>query len=164
LQRKHSPPSPLLPFTRSLNPTTRYFAEHNPPYPYYEGNASFGANGGVYNRIGRGIPDVSANGDNIAVFMNGNFTFSGGTSAATPIFASVINLVRPSPLPILTSEPLGYGCADTGQINEERLAIGKSPVGFINPVLYANPSVLNDITNGSNPNCGTAGFNAVPGW
>jgi tripeptidyl-peptidase-1 len=49
------------------------------------------------------------------------------------------------------------------QINEERLAIGKSPVGFINPVLYENPWVLNDITNGSNPNCGTAGFSAVPG-
>jgi tripeptidyl-peptidase I len=70
-----------------------YFAKYNPPYPYYEGNASFGANGGVYNRKGRGIPDVSANGDNIAVFLRGNFTFNGGTSAATPIFASVINLV-----------------------------------------------------------------------
>lgn len=76
-----------------------YFAEHNPPYPYYEGNASFGANGGVYNRLGRGIPDVSANGDNIAVFLNGNFTINGGTSAATPIFASIITLVCASFLP-----------------------------------------------------------------
>jgi tripeptidyl-peptidase-1 len=50
------------------------------------------------------------------------------------------------------------------QINEERLAIGKSTVGFINPALYSNPWVLNDITNGSNPNCGTGGFSAVPGW
>jgi tripeptidyl-peptidase-1 len=136
-----------------------YFAKHNPPYPYYEGNASFGANGGVYNRNGRGIPDVSANGDNIAVFLNGNFTFNGGTSAATPIFASVINLVGQ-----LHSVCLSAMSANGGkQINEERLAIGKSPVGFINPVLYENPWVLNDITNGSNPNCGTAGFSAVPG-
>lgn len=31
-----------------------FFESYNPPYPYYEGNSSFGANGGVYNRIGRG--------------------------------------------------------------------------------------------------------------
>lgn len=39
-----------------------YFASHNPPYPYYSSvdNNSFGANGGVYNRNGRGYPDVSA--------------------------------------------------------------------------------------------------------
>jgi tripeptidyl-peptidase-1 len=70
-----------------------YFEYHNPPYKYYYGNSSFGANGGVYNRNGRGIPDVSANGDNIAVFLEGNFTINGGTSAATPIFASIITLV-----------------------------------------------------------------------
>ncbi|KAF7909907.1 uncharacterized protein EAF01_003625 [Botrytis porri] len=122
-----------------------YFKNHNPSYPYYEAtagsNISIGANGGVYNRAGRGIPDVSANGDNIATFVGGTFILNGGTSASTPIFSSVINL-----------------------INEERLAIGKSTVGFINPVLYANPHVMNDITNGSNPNCGTAGFSAVSGW
>ena len=102
-----------------------YFATSNPPYPYYEGNASFGKNGGLYNRAGRGYPDVAANGDNIAVYNEGEFTLEGGTSASTPIFASIINL-----------------------INEERLAIGKSPVGFVNPTLYAHPEVLNDITNG----------------
>lgn len=31
-------------------------------------------------------------------------------------------------------------------------------------MLYSNPQVLNDITNGSNPNCGTAGFSAVSGY
>ena len=64
-----------------------------------------------------------------------------GTSASTPIFASIINL-----------------------INEERLAVSKAPVGFINPVLYDHPYVLNDIKNGSNPGCGTNGFRAVEGW
>ena len=36
-----------------------YFATDNPPYPYYSsvGNNSFGANGGIYNRLGRGYPD-----------------------------------------------------------------------------------------------------------
>ena len=58
----------------------------------------------------------------------------------TPIFAAIIN-----------------------RIIDERLAVGKGPVGFINPVLYKNPSVLNDITNGTNPGCGTDGFATAPG-
>jgi tripeptidyl-peptidase-1 len=37
-------------------------------------------------------------------------------------------------------------------------------VGFLNPVLYANPNALNDITSGNNPGCGTQGFSAVNGW
>ncbi|KAK8038336.1 hypothetical protein PG994_015103 [Apiospora phragmitis] len=49
-------------------------------------------------------------------------------------------------------------------LNQERQAVGKGPVGFINPVLYAHPEVFNDIVNGSNPNCGSSGFSAVPGW
>ena len=43
-------------------------------------------------------------------------------------------------------------------MSEERMAVGKAPVGFVNPVLYKNPQVLNDITNGSNPGCDTNGF------
>jgi hypothetical protein len=35
---------------------------------------------------------------------------------------------------------------------------------FINPALYTHPYVLNDITNGTNPGCGTVGFEAVKGW
>ncbi|KNG91684.1 putative protease S8 tripeptidyl peptidase I [Aspergillus nomiae NRRL 13137] len=118
-----------------------YFKDHNPPYPYYEGAENLGKNGGLYNRLGRGYPDVAANGDNIAVFNGGEFGLSGGTSASTPIFAAIIN-----------------------RIIDERLAVGKGPVGFINPVLYKNPSVLNDITNGTNPGCGTDGFATAPGW
>ncbi|KAL9095664.1 MAG: hypothetical protein Q9165_002096 [Trypethelium subeluteriae] len=118
-----------------------YFTDHNPPYPYYSGNDSLGANGGLYNRSGRGYPDVSANGDNIAVYVGGKPGLSGGTSASTPIFASIVT-----------------------RINNERLAAGKGPVGFISPVLYAHPEVLNDIKNGSNPGCNTNGFQAVEGW
>ena len=50
-----------------------FFADHNPPYPYYSGLVSDSSNvykqpnavalagnsGGIYNRIGRGVPDVS---------------------------------------------------------------------------------------------------------
>jgi tripeptidyl-peptidase-1 len=37
-------------------------------------------------------------------------------------------------------------------------------VGFINPVLYANPWALNDVKKGGNRGCGTSGFRAVTGW
>lgn len=62
-------------------------------------------------------------------------------TASAPVFASMITL-----------------------INEKRIQAGKSRVGFLNPTLYANPKVMNDIKNGSNPGCGTAGFEAAPGW
>jgi hypothetical protein len=58
-------------------------------------------------------------------------------------------------------------CVDLAQINRinnERLYAGKKPVGFLNPTLYANSHVLNDITNGTNLGCGVNGFPAVPGW
>lgn len=116
-----------------------FFADHNPPYPYYSGNDTNGT--GIYNRIGRGYPDVAANGDNIAVFNEGEYGTSGGTSASAPIFSSIIN-----------------------RINEERLNSGKKSLGFLNPALYSNPSMLNDITNGTNPGCNTVGFSAVSGW
>lgn len=41
-----------------------------------------GIGGGLYNRIGRGIPDVAANGDNIATYVEGQFTLGAGTSAS----------------------------------------------------------------------------------
>nr|POF15306.1 aorsin [Quercus suber] len=116
-----------------------YFADYNPPYPYYyDGNYN---TTGVYNRNGRGIPDVAANGDNIATYVGGDFGLSGGTSASSPIFAALVT-----------------------RINEERIRIGKGRVGFVNPVLYQHPYVLNDIVNGTNPGCGTDGFSCAPGW
>ena len=118
-----------------------YFGSNNPGYKSYGINDTLGANGGIYNNQGRGYPDVAAVGDNIATFVSGQFFNSGGTSASAPIFASIINL-----------------------INEERIAAGKGPVGFINPTLYANPNAMNDITNGTNHGCGTDGFKAVKGW
>lgn len=68
-------------------------------------------------------------------------TLIGGTSASSPTFASIVT-----------------------RINEERIAAGKSTVGFVNPVLYANPGVLHDITSGDNPGCNTNGFSASTGW
>ncbi|TBU33346.1 subtilisin-like protein [Dichomitus squalens] len=97
----------------------------------------------VFNRSGRAYPDVSANGWPTVVAVAGNFTLTGGTSASAPIFASLITAV-----------------------NDARIAIGKKPVGWINPALYSPWFVgaFNDVTNGTNPGCGTEGFRASPGW
>ena len=123
-----------------------YFAEHDPGYPYYIANgddfpANIGTNGGLYNRAGRGFPDVSANGVNLLFYDGGILQPQWGTSLSAPIWASIITL-----------------------INDKRSQHGKGPVGFIHPVLYNHPEVFHDITNGTNPGCGTNGFSAVPGW
>lgn len=89
----------------------------------------------------RGYPDISANGVNTVIYNQGAPYLTGGTSASAPTVASLITL-----------------------INQERIKAGKSVVGFINPVLYKNPHVFNDILEGNNPGCGTNGFEAVPGW
>lgn len=95
----------------------------------------------VFNSSGRGFPDVSALGLKLAtVYLNLTLGV-GGTSASAPIFASIITL-----------------------LNEERLQQGKGPIGFLNPTIYAHPEMFNDVTNGSNPGCGTDGFPAAPGW
>lgn len=121
-----------------------YFGKHDPHLPYYEQLGGFEprkAENGVYNRIGRGIPDISANGVSLGVYTGGELQSALGTSASAPIFAAVVT-----------------------RINDARLSMGKKPIGFINPALYSNPWILNDIKNGSNPGCGTPGFQAVQGW
>ena len=69
-------------------------------------------------------------------------------------------------------------------INDARIAVGKSPIGFINPLvglsickrtwtlltfdqqIYASNFTdgFNDITNGTNPGCGTPGYSTSVGW
>ncbi|MCJ1355544.1 MAG: hypothetical protein MMC33_005536 [Icmadophila ericetorum] len=125
-----------------IDAVAQYFKEAKLSYPYYsEFSVNVNTTKGIYNRIGRGYPDVAANGANFRAYTTGTDFFFFGTSLASPLFASVLTL-----------------------INEERLAIGKGPVGFVNPTLYANPQVLNDITNGTNVGCGSQGFHAAKGW
>lgn len=88
----------------------------------------FGAERFNNSKTVRGFPDVSANGINYVVAVNGQFSLAFGTSASAPTFGALMNM-----------------------INEERLAVKKGPVGFINPVLYGNPGVMTDIRFGGNP-------------
>lgn len=99
-------------------------------------------NRNLFEQRGRAYPDVAAQGTNLQLALGGKLTHASGTSASSPIFASIIAL-----------------------INDARLQRKLSPLGFLNPMLYKyGASVLNDITKGSNPGCGTTGFPAAPGW
>jgi kumamolisin len=85
--------------------------------------------------IGRGVPDVAGDADpqtGYLVRVDGSETVFGGTSAVAPLWAGLIALINQA-----------KGAAQ----------------GFINPKLYANPSALNDITQGNN-----GAFSAAPGW
>jgi tripeptidyl-peptidase-1 len=109
-----------------------YYASHKPSYSATQYNNS---------QAVRGYPDVSANGANYVIALDGSLTQVYGTSCSSPVFGAIITL-----------------------INEQRAQAGKSAVGFINPTIYENPSAFNDITSGGNQGCGTAGFTAVQGW
>ncbi|EJD51322.1 family S53 protease [Auricularia subglabra TFB-10046 SS5] len=96
---------------------------------------------GLYNTTGRAFPDVAAMGDNVLIVWDEIEGLVAGTSCSSPIFASIVAL-----------------------INDLRAQKGRHPLGFLNPFLYANPQVFNDIKTGNNPGCGTDGFPALKGW
>jgi tripeptidyl-peptidase I len=145
-----------------------YFRVANPSYPYYEElNVDVNTTQGLYNRIGRGVPDIAANGAYFSSYLDAEFVHFFGSSLASPLWASVITLVGLSFVIRFCCFCLaGYDVTNLClKINEDRLAAGKSAVGFVNPVLYANPGALNDITNGTNLGCETEhGFAAAEGW
>jgi tripeptidyl-peptidase-1 len=109
-----------------------YFKNHKPSYGSDRYNTT---------QKSRGFPDISANGVNYVIAIDGSFSYVYGTSASSPTVGSILTLV-----------------------NAARLNVGKSSIGFANPVLYKYPFILNDITSGGNQGCGTPGFTAVSGW
>jgi hypothetical protein len=116
--------------------------------PPYQAGLSMTANQGSPHQ--RNIPDVAMVADNVfEVADNGrNLTGIGGTSCATPMWASF-----------------------TALVNQQAAASGKPPVGFLNPALYAigrgagYGSAFHDITTGNNTSSSSPGkFFAVPGY
>jgi tripeptidyl-peptidase-1 len=106
-----------------------------------------------WNNTNRGYPDVAACGANIAVFSKGKLATVAGTSASCPIWAGILTV-----------------------LNDDRLASGKAPLGFANPLLYQmwqdDPTTFNDITVGTNGgkhyvgfgSCNKFDFYATTGW
>ncbi|KAL8821080.1 MAG: hypothetical protein Q9191_007386 [Dirinaria sp. TL-2023a] len=94
-----------------------------------------------FNSSGRGFPDVSAHSlsPDYSIYDNNAATLTGGTSAACPVFSSIIAL-----------------------LNDARIAKGLKPLGFLNPWLYSvGVKGLTDITRGGSAGC--TGVNAQTG-
>jgi len=94
-----------------------------------------------YNRTGAGFPDVASQAYNFPIVVDGSVMDVDGTSCASPVFAGMMAL-----------------------LNDIRLNANKSPLGWLNPLFYQNPTAFQDITTGDNPGCGTKGFTAQVGW
>jgi tripeptidyl-peptidase-1 len=111
-------PTPIYQF----GAVTRYLAEFGSKLGF-TGYRQFVKDGdfsdverGVFHVGGRAYPDVGAVGDRQVVYSNGSWWLVGGTSLSSPVWGAVLNL-----------------------INEERIAAGKSSLGFIHPVLVGLP-------------------------
>lgn len=103
----------------------------------------------LWNSNNRGIPDIAAVSENICVLTPGSRCYlEYGTSASTPLVGSLITL-----------------------LNQDRSNAGKTPLGFVNPLIYKmydldrNTYFNNNFPKGNNGGtCGTQmGFNAQPG-
>ena len=95
-------------------------------------------NGG---RRGRGVPDVAGNAapeSGYAIVVGGEQQVAAGTSAVAPLWAGLI-----------------------ARINQK----AARPVGFFLSAIYARPSLLTAVTQGSNrPSGSPIGYDAGPGW
>ncbi|KAK1254016.1 hypothetical protein MKX08_008011 [Trichoderma sp. CBMAI-0020] len=120
-----------------------YWEDNYPLYLFYNvsNNQSLGQWGGLFNIAGRGIPDISAIGANMVTIDQGDVHTTSAKSGAAPLIGAIIT-----------------------RINEERLKANMSTVAFINPALYANTSIFNDVIVGNGTGCGGPGFQAVKGW
>lgn len=122
--------------------------------PSWQSGISMAANGGSTKN--RNIPDVTMVAENILGFANNGTPFGiAGTSASAPLWAGFCALV-----------------------NQQSISGGKSPVGQLNPALYAIAKTTNyslafhDITSGNNTNqvAGTnryfaaSGYDLCSGW
>jgi kumamolisin len=103
--------------------------------PSWQSSAGVPPSANAGGRVGRGVPDVSGDADpatGYAVRIDGSNTVVGGTSAVAPLWAALI-----------------------ARLNQ----LAGKPVGLVNPILYANPSALRDITSGNN-----GAYTARAGW
>jgi subtilase family serine protease len=84
-----------------------------------------------YDPSRRGYPDVALMANAYKIAVDGELERVDGTSASTPVFAGMLSLV-----------------------NSQRVAAGKSTLGWVNPLLYKYyDSFTNDITEGDKNNC-----------
>jgi tripeptidyl-peptidase-1 len=98
---------------------------------------------GLYNGSMRAIPDIAAIGTRFSVLVSRQITRLEGTSASTPVMASMITLV-----------------------NEARFRRGKSSLGWLNKALYSEKvqAAFADVTNGTSQSCVFESREEPGGW
>ncbi|GJJ05834.1 hypothetical protein Clacol_000021 [Clathrus columnatus] len=113
------------------------------PRPSYQDNAvksyldKIGStNEGKFNSSNRGFPDVAAYGLNLWGVEDGEGSFQGLLLPAPQIWGAIITY-----------------------LNTQRQTRGKSALGFINLLIYANPNAFNDIAQGD-----SNGYPVLSGW
>jgi subtilase family serine protease len=124
----------------------------NIPIPGYQLGLATAANGG--SNQWRSVPDVALVSNNVFIYWNNGQTgTTGGTSAATPLWAGYLALA-----------------------NQQAQLDNQNPIGFINPIIYAIGRIppvyardFHDIQSGgsqlSPPPCaGYIGYNATVGY
>ncbi len=106
------------------------------PLPAWQSGLQVAKAGGEATPLsGRGVPDICADADpqtGYAIRVDGGDFVFGGTSAVAPLWAGLVALLN---------------------------AASGRRLGFANPLLYANPGVLNDIVEGDN-----GAYSAAVGW
>jgi kumamolisin len=108
------------------------------PKPTYQASAGVPPSRNPGNFVGRGVPDVAGNADPLTgydVYVDGQMTVLGGTSAVAPLWAGLVALVN--------------------QIRAKR-------AGNLTPLLYAKnaaTSAFYNVTAGNN-----GAYSASPGW
>ncbi len=106
------------------------------PVPSWQQGLAATTSAGVRNALsGRGVPDVAGDADpqtGYDVRIDGTDTVIGGTSAVAPLWAGLVALAN---------------------------ALNGRAAGYLNPLLYAHPTALRDITEGNN-----GAFEAAVGW
>merc|ERR1712137_726047 len=96
---------------------------------------------GYFNASGRAYADAVTVGHNLQVVLSGSLAAIDGTSASAPIFGGIVSV-----------------------LNNARLNAGKTPLGFMNQLLYQSlaelPAAWSDVTVGRN-RCGAYGWKPV---
>ncbi|MGA2677804.1 MAG: protease pro-enzyme activation domain-containing protein [Sedimentisphaerales bacterium] len=122
------------------------------PIPSWQTNIDMTANQGSTTM--RNIPDVALTAENVFVLADNAPFVVGGTSCAAPLWA-------------------GF----TALVNQQRVAVGRPTIGFINPAVYSigkgnnYSSCFHDITTGNNTSPSSpkkfyavAGYDLCTGW
>lgn len=102
----------------------------------------------------RAVPDVSMTASDIGIYFNGQLQFTGGTSAAAPLWAAFAAVANEE----ATSQGEGF----LGFANPALYAVGES--GFYSVLFHDVADNTTNSTNGSSQYTAIANYDLATGW